>query len=275
VDTLSEADAADDVPEQTPQSFPDAPILSPWLAASWRAFGTYDTPLHITRHRSFDGGIQRLPDEPSATYAARQNDHRRFDDAERELMDLLAAGYVKATGQPPARAASGQCLHHAVPGHVHIQANVFLDRQLAFASSGELIQRLPTLSRVAPPHDLLGSDADPRFPLYHNLLIETAGLRKAWNVPYHAADASDPSPSTPTSTVVRAPTAEYSKKTLGGWFLLRVGAWSRDHPPPNEEADYVAAKEYFGKIPRDEFREIRKEKTPPEWWKRGPRGPRI
>lgn len=180
-DILSGATTAYNVAEQTPQPFPDAPTVSPWLAASWRAFRTYSTPLHIVRHRSFDGGTQRLPNEPNATYEARLDDHRRFDAAERELMDLLAAGCTKVTGQLPARAASGDRLHDVVPGHMHIQASMFLDQQLAFAPSGELTRRLPTLVRIAPPHELLGSDADPRFPLYHNVLIEAAGLRKAWD----------------------------------------------------------------------------------------------
>ena len=182
VEASNEAVAADKA-ERTAQPFPDAPTVSPWLPASWRAFGTCDTPAHIGRHRSFDGGNQRLPDEPNAAYMARQDDHRRFDGAERELMDFLAAGHVNATGQPTARAVSGERLHYAAPGHVDIPASVFRDRQLAFSPSGELIQRLPMLARIVPPHHLRGSDADPGFPLYYDVLIETAGLRKAWSVP--------------------------------------------------------------------------------------------
>lgn len=275
VEASSDAVAADDTPERTPQPFPDAPTVSPWLMASWRAFKIYDAPPHIVRHRSFDGGTQRLPDEPNATYAARQDDHRRFDGAERELMDLLAAGQVKATGRLPARAASDERLHHAVPGHVEIPSDLFRDRQLAFNPFGELIQRLPMLTRLAPPYHLRDSDTDPRFPLYHDVLIETAELERAWNIPHRDADAPEPTSRAPASTVAQPPPAEYSKPALGAWFVLRVKTWPRDLPPPKEGADHAAAKHFFGReISRDEFREIRQQKTPPEWRKRGPRGSR-
>lgn len=163
----------------SPLPYPDAPHWLAWNAASWRAFGTLDTPRHIIRHRSFDDGTVQLPDEPDSDYAARQGEHRRFDGAERELMDLLASGRVKATGRPPAR-ANGQQLYHAARDPVVIPAITFLNQQLAFTSCGELIDRVPSLKRLFPKHELHGSDADPRFPLYHHVLIEAAGLREAW-----------------------------------------------------------------------------------------------
>jgi hypothetical protein len=72
-----------------------------------------------------------------------------------------------------------------------------------------------------------------------------------------------------------APRPSYSPDGLGAWFLLRVGTWSKVERPPTETQDLEAARVYFdGKIPRDEFRGIRKEKTPKTWRKSGPRGPR-
>jgi hypothetical protein len=72
-----------------------------------------------------------------------------------------------------------------------------------------------------------------------------------------------------------APRPSYSPDSLGAWFLLRVGTWPKEEPPPTETQDLEAARVYFdGKIPRDEFRGIRKEKTPKTWRKSGPRGPR-
>jgi hypothetical protein len=67
----------------------------------------------------------------------------------------------------------------------------------------------------------------------------------------------------------------YSPDSLGAWFLLRVGTWPKEEPPPTEPQDLEAARVFFdGKIPRDEFRGIRREKTPETWRKSGPRGPR-
>jgi hypothetical protein len=171
----------DDVPQRTQQPFPDAPYLSPWIAASWRAFRTSDTPPHIAQHRSFDVGTQRLPDESSAIYAARQDDHRQFDAAERELMELLAGGQVRAKGQPPARDEFNKRLHVASRGHVDIPSSTFLNRQLAFTVDGEVIQRLPTLERVFPSHKLRRSDDNPGFPLYHDVLRAAKDLGAGTN----------------------------------------------------------------------------------------------
>ena len=65
---------------------------------------------------------------------------------------------------------------------------------------------------------------------------------------------------------------EYSPRNLAGWFVLRVGSWPKDRPYPNEDEDLAAAGAHFGRLPpRDPFRVIRKEKTPKEWRKPGPR----
>jgi len=122
------------------------------------------------------------------------------------LMDLLASGRVKAMGQPPARAKDGSRLHHCAPGHVDIPANAFLNRRLAFVMNGELIPRLDMLARSFPPLELRGSDADPDFPLYYDVLIEAAGLREAWGI----APASQPEAPPPK---VAAPAPHKRKHT--------------------------------------------------------------
>ncbi len=175
-------------PPTGPQPFPDRKWITPWVAVSWRAFGVFDAPTHITRNRSFDGGESRLHDESESRYASRQDEHSRFDAAERELLDLLAVSGAKAKGQPPARARAGELLHHPAPIHKDIIADTFLNRQLAFEPGGELIHRVGMLGSLFPSHELHDSDADPRFPLYHDVLIEAAGLREAWDTKVKAAN---------------------------------------------------------------------------------------
>ena len=69
----------------------------------------------------------------------------------------------------------------------------------------------------------------------------------------------------------------YTAKALGAWFVHREGTWKIENPEapyPNRARDLAAADSYFsGRIPPDEFRRIRKEKTSEDWRKRGPRGP--
>ena len=159
-------------------SFPAVSHIPPWDCVCWRAFGTLNIPRHIAHHRSFDGGDKRFPDESEARYAARQAEHRRFDAAEREVMDLLASGRISAKGQPPAERDGKQLQHAASPTPGLIPAITFLNREFAFSLSGDLMKnRLPTLECEFDNQELHGSDADPRFPLYFNVLIDAAELR--------------------------------------------------------------------------------------------------
>jgi len=163
-----------------PQPFPAGDTIAPWDGVCWWAFGTLDTPPHIAHHRSFDGGDARFPDESEARYAARQGEHRRFDGAEREVMDLLASGRVIAKGQPPASKDGKKLRHVAAPTPEVIPADTFLNRKLAFSLCGNLmLSRQSVLEREFDNQELHGSDADPRFPLYYDVLIEAAGLREA------------------------------------------------------------------------------------------------
>jgi hypothetical protein len=64
----------------------------------------------------------------------------------------------------------------------------------------------------------------------------------------------------------------YSPNALRAWFTLRVASWPQNAPPPIEDNDFKAAQLAFeDHIPRDRFREIRREKTPENWRKSGPR----
>ena len=184
--------------------FPEAPHWLAWNAIAWRAFGKLDIPTRITRHRSFDGGTSQLPDESDAAFAARQDEYRRFDNAERGLMDLLAAGRVTAKGRPRATKDGRQLHDAAAPIPKVIPAITFLNRNLAFTPCGDLmISRLPFLERGFDKKWLHGSDADPRFPLYYEVMIEAAELREAWQ-------ADDGGTTAPQSVVPSTPSPAQS-----------------------------------------------------------------
>lgn len=98
-----------------------------------------------------------------------------------------------------------------------------------------------------------------------------------------AAAAAEPAPAAPSppEPVVTAEgppprtdaaQAVYTPEALRAWFLLRVKTWPKGQPPPREADCIAAAKAYFADAPgRDEFREIRRQKTPEDWRKRGPK----
>lgn len=67
---------------------------------------------------------------------------------------------------------------------------------------------------------------------------------------------------------------EYTEANLRGWFVLRVRTRRAGAVPPTEVEDLKDARAHFGHFPRDRFRDIRREKTPLEWRRPGPRRPR-
>jgi hypothetical protein len=104
------------------------------------------------------------------------------------------------------------------------------------------------------------------------LLASQGSPRNVVPPPDHAsAEAAQP-------TEIRQPPAQrppYSPEALSAWFVLRVRIWAKGVPFPTEADDRKAAGlEFEGKISRDEFRDIRRAKTPKDWRKSGPRGPR-
>jgi hypothetical protein len=104
------------------------------------------------------------------------------------------------------------------------------------------------------------------------LLASQGSPRNVVPSPDHAlAEAAQP-------TAIRQPPAprpSYSPEALSAWFVLRVRIWPKEAPAPIETQDLEAARAYFdGEIARDEFRDIRRAKTPEDWRRSGPRGSR-
>ena len=166
--------------EQRP--FPNAEWVAAWLAATWRAFGTFNAPEHIIGRRSFDDGTVRLPDGTEARHKTRLDQHQRFDAAEQEIFGLLANGRIVAKGQRPARAVSGERLHAPAREREDIPASLFLNQDIALDPCSCLLVRMPSLQRLFPSYAVRGSEVDPGFPHYHDVLIEAAGLRRAWGL---------------------------------------------------------------------------------------------
>lgn len=126
---------------------------------------------------------------------------------------------------------------------------------------------------VAMGRPLLFVGAGGEFPCYPILEARDLAL---------ACEAEAPPPEPPASVLERIREIEFptsgdrkqvpwDPNVCGGWFLMRVRVWPPDEPFPSEEVDLTAAREYFDRVPRDIFRKIREDKTPPEWRKPGPR----
>jgi hypothetical protein len=58
------------------------------------------------------------------------------------------------------------------------------------------------------------------------------------------------------------------------WWRERVASWPDDTSTPSEGDDWDAVQQHFAPgLSRDDFRKLRREETPPEWRKQGPRKP--
>jgi hypothetical protein len=58
------------------------------------------------------------------------------------------------------------------------------------------------------------------------------------------------------------------------WMRGRVDSWPDDKLTPTEGDDWDAVQQHFAPgLSRDAFRIVRREETPPEWRKQGPRKP--
>ena len=191
--------------------FPEAERIAPWVATSWRAFGTLEAPEHIAEHRSFDQGTVRLPDETEARHRARLDEHKRFDAAEREVLNLLACGQVEAMGQPP---AAGVPHKPKLGGHAKVPASTFADLELAFDPSGTLSARFAFFERLFPPLGVRGTEASPEHPLWFDLLIEAAGLRKAWGI----ASANQPEPTAGPANLAAVKATIAAERRLQDWL---------------------------------------------------------
>jgi len=285
-----------------PRPMPEGDTLTPWDGITWRGFGAARR-LNLGSRRY----IAYMPYLPILEDWGREalilGAWIAFERAEVELKTLLRAMRDLAYGRQMAEAADGPPL--AVGTHQPMPPKVFLNDRLTFDSLGNLHERParglwmvrnghkvpyvtlfmdvkldattlrtawgehvaspPAPGEAASP----ASDADPRFPPHHDVLIQAAGRQQA-----EATTRATAHVLTATEAPVQPSYLEYSRKALGAWFILRVSQWPADAPYPSEKQCLADARRQFGTVPRGEFRAIRGTKTPLEWRKRGPRGPR-
>ena len=119
--------------------------------------------------------------------------------------------------------------------------------------------------------DLSGSDVSSEQPrVLHERLT---GVR----VERVRADSEPTVHDAGTSLIATVPNVQRAvdKQELATWFRARVKTWPRGTPPPTGDACLAAAIahfEQFGKkVPRDPFRDVRKDIVPETWRKPGPR----
>lgn len=154
---------------------------------------------------------------------------------------------------------------------------------LAMLRAGALVAWGRAGSPIAP-HRRIPADAWVSLRLAHvtegralGAGVDLFGLHVAAAVALAEPTLAAPSPPEPVMTAERRPPRTdagqaYSPEALAAWFLLRVRTWPKGEPPPSEADCIAAAKAYFADAPgRDAIREIRQEKTPESWRKRGPR----
>lgn len=107
--------------------------------------------------------------------------------------------------------------------------------------------------------------------------VELFSLRVAPPLPPAESAPAAPSPPEPVMSAESLPARAsagqaYSREALAAWFFLRVKTWPKGERTPSEPECIAAAESYFADAPgRDVIREIRQEKTPESWRKRGPR----
>jgi hypothetical protein len=68
-----------------------------------------------------------------------------------------------------------------------------------------------------------------------------------------------------------SPPGVFSELALRAWYRERVYSWPKDHPAPSEETDWIAARVRFDDCPRVILRRVRRDLSPEEWRKPGPR----
>jgi hypothetical protein len=102
-------------------------------------------------------------------------------------------------------------------------------------------------------------------------LVEVRIERVAFLQPGYtpSGPAASPTPSP------QAPKPRYTPEACRAWFLLRTKTWPADARPSTVGECLTAARAHFaGEIPRDPFRELRRQVVPASWMKAGPRGSR-
>ncbi len=119
---------------------------------------------------------------------------------------------------------------------------------------------------------------DPAFfrdstPDYENNTVSRPGLTctgvrifsaEEWQARQRTAD-------TPAPKSAVSKRRQPAKAAIEAWFKKRVDGWPDSQPFPSGDKDFAAAREAFPGISRKLLRSARKQITPPEWRKPGPR----
>ena len=93
----------------------------------------------------------------------------------------------------------------------------------------------------------------------------------AWMDDFRMKPIVIPAPPAPAKNVVKP---QPTNPAVRQWMRDRVASWPDDKSAPSEGEDWDAVQQHFAPgLSRDEFRNVRREETPPEWRKQGPRKP--
>jgi hypothetical protein len=259
-----------DVSERYP--FPKQEFVSPWQAATWKAFGTLEG-IDCLILRSFDGALQQLADESTKRYRERIDKVRKFDEEEKIVLALLASGRVCATGCPARARPDGSKMHESSGRHEPIPPYIFRNSNLKFGPSGELEHRLGTLAAICEGAQLRGGPGDRSIPLYFDVLFPIAGLQAALEEDEQRDDAPE---SKQARSIVRHGAAiqteipargsyDSKKRPLGEgelrrWYTERRNGLPAHAEPPTEKVDVAAVHQHFPnhKVTRERIRRQRK-----------------
>lgn len=207
----------------------------------------------------------RLPlrwEEARQAAGAPDDDGERMARAQRQISEAIAARSLQAWGQETADIAKPPLGDTLVP-----------IPQEDFAGSSALTVQMN--GWAFPP--AIGRRHEGRW--WQGIRFEAAEVRRAFP---GTDDCQAPEPEKGPAATPSAPEPAgqpapvYSKAALRYWYRLRVSTWPASHPPPSEADDIAAAAAHFRRdIPRDPFREIRRELAPEAWKKPGPRSKRA
>jgi hypothetical protein len=136
----------------------------------------------------------------------------------------------------------------------NIEAGTCADAVAELRAKNEEFRRwLQEQREDLPPHE-----PNPDFAWMYELRMKPREISAA-PAPAKNAAADKPRP---------------TKPALRQWWLGRVASWPDDKPAPSEDDDWDAVQQHFAPgLSREEFRNVRREVTPPEWRKQGPRKP--
>jgi hypothetical protein len=192
---------------------------------------------------------------------------RSFDRAkdERELMDeiWLLAGSEAYRGHRM-RALVGRSQPEVIAWHFaeNPEFNRWVDRNIEAGTCADATAELRAKNEEfrrwlqEQREDLPRPERNPDF---------------AWMDEFRMKPIVFPAAPAPARNVVKA---KPTNRAVRQWMRDRVASWPNDKPAPSESDDWDAVQQHFApELSRDEFRNVRKSETPPEWRKQGPRKP--